>query len=200
MKKLALMFLGVMLLSTLALSQKTITGTISSVGGEPLIGANVIEVGTSNGTITDLDGNYSLIIADNSSVEISYTGYATQIIEASNGTLFNISLAEGSVLDEVVVTALGISREKKALSYATQSVSTEELSKARELNVVNSLSGKVAGISIARAGTGVGAADTASIDGAAAVVVSPAWSAGAAAVMCSKVFPFPCSVHPSQIK
>ena len=157
MKKLTLLVFGLLFCATMAFSQKTITGNITSVDGEPLIGANVIELGTSNGTITDLDGNYSLSIADGSSVEISYTGYATQVVNISNGTLFNISLAEGSVLDEVVVTALGISREKKALSYATQSVSTEELSKARELNVVNSLSGKVAGISITRAGSGVGA-------------------------------------------
>lgn len=157
MKKLTLLFFGLLFTATMAFSQKTISGTILSVDGDPLIGANVIEVGTSNGTITDLDGNYSLTVSDGSSVEISYTGFASQTLDTSNGTLFNITLSEGSVLDEVVVTALGISREKKALSYAAQSVSTAELSKARELNVVNSLSGKVAGISIARAGSGVGA-------------------------------------------
>lgn len=157
MKKKLSLFFACFLCFGIMHAQKTISGNITDAGGEPLIGANVIELGTSNGTITDLDGNYSLSVSDDASVEITYTGYATQVINTSNGTLFNISLAEGSVLDEVVVTALGISREKKALSYAAQSVSTEELSKARELNVINSLSGKVAGISIARAGTGVGA-------------------------------------------
>lgn len=157
MKKLALLFLGVMCCAHIALSQKTIEGTLTDVDGTPLIGANVIEVGTSNGTITDLDGNYSLTVSDGASVEFSYTGYASQVVNASVGNSFNISLSEGSVLDEVVVTALGITREKKALSYAAQTVSTDELSKARELNVVNSLSGKVAGISVARSGAGVGA-------------------------------------------
>jgi len=157
MKKLALFIFGLVLSSSIAFSQKTVSGVITAADGETLIGANVIEVGTSNGTITDLDGYYSLTVSDDASVEITYTGFGTQIIDVSNGSLFNINLSEGSVLDEVVVTALGITREKKALSYAAQTVSTEELSKARELNVVNSLSGKVAGISVARSGSGVGA-------------------------------------------
>ncbi len=157
MKKHHLLLLAFALFASFSYAQKTVSGTITSADGEPLIGANVLEVGTSNGTITDLDGNYSLTVSDGSSLEISYTGFSTQIIDASVGNSFNINLSEGSVLDEVVVTALGITREKKALSYATQSVSTEELSKARELNVVNSLSGKVAGISVSRSGSGVGA-------------------------------------------
>jgi TonB-linked SusC/RagA family outer membrane protein len=157
MKTHHLLLLAFVLFASFSYSQKTVSGTITSADGLSLIGANVLEVGTSNGTITDLDGNYSVTVSDRASLEVSYTGFTTQIIDASNGTLFNVNLSEGSVLDEVVVTALGITREKKALSYAAQSVSTEELSKARELNVVNSLSGKVAGISVARSGSGVGA-------------------------------------------
>lgn len=156
MKKLTLLFFGLMLTASMAYAQKTISGTISSADGESLIGANVIEVGTSNGTITDLDGNYSLTVSDGASVEISYTGFASQTMNVSNGTLFNITLSEGSVLDEVVVTALGISREKKSLSYSAQNVETEDISKARAVNVVNSLSGKVSGISVSPGGSGVG--------------------------------------------
>ena len=144
--------------TTSLLAQQTVSGIVSDVDGVPLIGVNVLEAGTANGTITDVDGSYSLTVADGASLEFSYTGFATQTIETSaySGAI-NVTLEEGVALDEVVVTALGISREKKALSYSAQNVATEELSQARDLNVINSLSGKVAGISIARSGAGVGA-------------------------------------------
>ncbi len=127
--------------------------------GTPLIGVNIIEQGTSNGTVTDFDGNFDLEVAGpNAVLEFSYTGYQTQQVSIDNRTSLAVTLQEGVSLQEVVVTSLGITREKKSLTYSAQNVSTEELSQARELNVVNSLSGKVAGLSITRSGAGVGAA------------------------------------------
>jgi len=136
--------------------QQTVTGTVTADDGEPLIGVNILEIGSVNGTVTDFDGNYSLEVADGASLRFTYTGYATQEIPVGNQSVLDVVLQTGVALDEVVVTSLGISREKKSLTYAAQNVETEELSQARELNVVNSLSGKVAGLSIARSGSGVG--------------------------------------------
>ena len=157
-RKLLFLLLFLCISTSMVLAQRTVSGKVIDVDGEALIGVNILETGTSNGTVTDFDGNYSLSVSDGASLTFSYTGYAEQSITVGAQSIINLTLEEGVALDEVVVTALGISREKKALSYSAQNVATEELSQARELNVVNSLSGKVAGISIARSGGGVGSA------------------------------------------
>lgn len=138
-------------------AQRTISGKVTDSGGSPLIGVNILEAGTSNGVVTDLDGNYTLSVSEGATVVFSYTGFTEQSIPVGAQSVINITLQEGVALDEVVVTALGISREKKSLTYAAQNINTQEISQARDLNVVNSLSGKVAGISIMRSGAGVGA-------------------------------------------
>ena len=138
------------------MAQNQVSGEVTDENGQGLIGVNVLEVGTTNGTITDLDGSYSIAVSDGASLTFSFTGYDNQTIEVGNQTTINVSLQAGVALDEVVVTALGISREKKSLTYAAQSVNTEDIALARDLNVVNSLSGKVAGISISPSGSGVG--------------------------------------------
>ncbi len=135
---------------------QSISGTVLDENG-PLPGATVLVKGTSTGTTTDFDGNYSINeVGTDATLVISFVGYATQEVAVAGKLTINIILVEdSSQLDEVVVTALGIKRQKKSLTYATQKVSTEEISKARPLNVVNSLSGKVAGISVTRSGSGV---------------------------------------------
>lgn len=107
--------------STLQQSAKITTqGTIVDTKGEPLIGVSILEVGTTNGTITDIDGKFTLQVASGATLEISYIGYKTQQLTAKPdfGTIKMSDDTE--VLQEVVVTALGIKREKKALGYAMQ--------------------------------------------------------------------------------
>ena len=121
-----------------------ITGTVEDSSG-PLIGATVKVIGTTTGTVTDLDGNFSIKCKPGALLEISYVGYSTQQVKAQNGMKIMMS-EDNTQLSEVVVTALGIKRERKALGYALSEVKGEELTKAKETNVINSLSGKVAGL------------------------------------------------------
>jgi TonB-linked SusC/RagA family outer membrane protein len=161
MKKRLLGFLVLFLVAGASvMAQQTVTGRVtSSVDGAPLPGVSVLVKGTTTGTSTDSDGRFAIAVPDNSAVLVlSFIGFTTQEIPVGTQTSIDVQMSEDTQeLSEVVVTALGIEREKKALTYSVQEVSTQEMSQARELNVINSLSGKVAGISINRAGTGVGA-------------------------------------------
>ena len=123
---------------------KVVKGTVSDAAG-PLIGATIKVAGTTNGTVTDFEGNFSIQCAPGATLEISYIGYKTKTMKAQNG--MSVILEEdGKVLNEVVVTALGVKRDRKALGYGLSEVKGEELTKAKETNVINSLSGKVAGL------------------------------------------------------
>lgn len=140
-------------------SQSTITGQVKDANSmEPLIGVNVTVKGESKGSITDLDGNFSINDVSSTDVlSISYVGYATQDIEVGNQSYIDVQLQEGGVaLDEVTVTALGIKRETKALGYAAQKLDGEDISKVKSVNLLNSLTGKVAGVNITQGGSGVG--------------------------------------------
>lgn len=149
--------LSLLMLVTFSLSaQKTIRGTITSTDGETLIGVTVQEEGASNGTLSDIDGNYQLTVANGATVVFSYTGFAPYSITVGDAETYDVTLKEGVDLDEVVVTALGISREKKSLTYASQEVSGEELTGVKDVNAINALTGKTAGIQINRSGSGVG--------------------------------------------
>ena len=147
---------------------RKVMGTIADEKGEPIIGASVLVKGTTMGTITDFDGKYKLDnVPENAMISISYIGYQPVELSASNSKdLAQITLKEDSkVLDEVVVTALGISRKEKNLSYATQAVAGKELEQVRDLNVVNSLSGKVAGLDISKVSSGLGGSSKISLRG-----------------------------------
>lgn len=131
--------------------QLTITGTVKDEEGIPLIGVNVLVKGTSKGAQTDFDGNYSVAASNGDVLVFSYVGFKTTEQIVGNNTEINlVLLADAALLEEVVVTALGISREKKSLGYATQEVSGEELDKANRGNLTNAMSGKVAGVQIRR--------------------------------------------------
>lgn len=138
-----------------AMAQRTITGTITDSDGEALISASVLVKGTSIGTVSDFDGKFTLKnVPDDAAILVaSYTGYGTQEIDIKGLSSVAIALDEGSVLDEVLVTALGIKREKKSLGYAAQEVAGEELTRVKDVNFINSLSGKVAGVDIKRSST-----------------------------------------------
>lgn len=156
MKKFSLVFMLVLFAVGSIMAQRTVTGTITDTNGETLIGANVLAKGTATGTVTDIDGKFSLDVPkDINTLVVSYTGYATQEVELSASNVVNITMAEGVTLTDVVVTALGVEREKKSLGYATQEVDGEEITKIKDVNFVNSLSGKVAGVDIKR-GTNFG--------------------------------------------
>jgi TonB-linked SusC/RagA family outer membrane protein len=144
--------------ASFAWTQTTVSGKVSSNSGEALIGANILEKGTTNGTVTDIDGNFSLKVQAGATLQVSMTGFETKEITVGNQTLVNITLVEGALLDEFVVTALGIPREQKALTYATQKIGGEDINEVRDANFVNTLSGKVAGITITQAAGGPGSA------------------------------------------
>ena len=121
-----------------------ITGTVEDASG-PMIGATIKVVGTAIGTVTDFDGKFTLKCKPGDMLEVSYIGYTSVQVKASQGMKVMLS-EDNTQLSEVVVTALGIKRERKALGYALSEVKGEELQKAKETNVINSLSGKVAGL------------------------------------------------------
>ncbi len=135
-----------------ALAQRTITGAVTSAeDGEPLPGVTVVIKGeTGKGAITDFDGKYSLKVPEGK-IELifSFVGMRSKTVVTEKSSVINVSLSpEDIALDDVVVTALGISREKKALGYAVQNISAEQLNQTRESNVMSALSGKVAGVQI----------------------------------------------------
>lgn len=134
----------------------TVSGTVIDFTGTPIPGVNVIERGTVNGTSTDFDGNYSLRVSSTATLSFSYIGYRTQEIVVGNQTVINVTLEEDTqLLDEVVITALGIKKEKKALSYAVQEVDSDDLVRAANGNINTALQGKVAGVNITTTG-GIG--------------------------------------------
>jgi TonB-linked SusC/RagA family outer membrane protein len=129
-------------------AQKTISGVVTDESGEAIIGATVLMKGSASGTITDIDGNYSIEVPEEATALLfSYIGYATQDIEIT-GTTLNVTMLEGVDLEKVVVTALGISRKEKSLGYSSQELDGEEITKTRDANFLNTLQGKVAGVQI----------------------------------------------------
>ncbi|MGV8815558.1 MAG: SusC/RagA family TonB-linked outer membrane protein [Gelidibacter sp.] len=129
--------------------QQQVKGIVSDAQGMPMIGANIIEKGTANGVQTDFDGNYSITVPPNAVLVFSYVGFKSKEIKVTDQAIISVTLEEdAALLDEVVVTALGISREKKSLGYATQEVSGDDVNRVPTDNVVNALSGKVSGVQI----------------------------------------------------
>ena len=130
-----------------------VIGTVKDEFG-PVIGASVVEKGTSNGVVTDLNGKFSLNVKPGATLIISFVGYKQQEVKAGNVPL-NIVLEEDSkMLGEVVVTALGIKRERKALGYGVAEVQGEALTKAKETNVINSMAGRVPGLVVTQTAGG----------------------------------------------
>ena len=130
--------------------EKTISGTVADDTGLPLPGVNIIIKGTTSGTQSDFDGNYAISASEGQTLIYSYVGFETQEILVGASNSINVSMQAGSVLDEVVVTALGISREKQSLGYSTQEVTGEEISTVKSNNFVNALSGQVSGLQVRR--------------------------------------------------
>ncbi len=139
-------------------SKKEIKGRVVDIAGEPLPGVSVKVKGTNNATITDIDGNYSINANGNDVLEFSYVGFASKEVKAHSSNI-NVSLSEDSKeLTEVVITALGIKREQKALSYNVQQIKGDEFATNKDANFINSLNGKVAGVNINASSSGAGGA------------------------------------------
>ncbi|MDX1684030.1 MAG: SusC/RagA family TonB-linked outer membrane protein [Saprospiraceae bacterium] len=148
MKKLCLLLFFAAV--TIALyGQRTVSGVVTDSGGEPLIGANVLVKGTTIGTITDIDGSYNIVVPEGyDQLVVSYTGFSPREVALGASNIIDVSLEEGLLLQEAVVTAFGIEREKKELGYAVTTVDGEEIAKARSSNILDNLSGRVSGVRI----------------------------------------------------
>ena len=145
--------------------QSRIEGNVIDANNEPLPGASVLVKGTTRGTITDIDGSYTILASVGETLVFSFVGFESieQIIGNSN--VINITLVEGLALSEVIVTALGVERETKALGYSIQAVDGDRFTEARETNVINSLSGRVAGVQITSGSSGIGGSSRVTIRG-----------------------------------
>lgn len=139
-------------------AQQKVSGTVTDKEENlPLIGCNVMEKGTTNGTITDLDGKYTLEVSENAVLEFSYIGYATKTETVNGRSEINVDMfSDSHKIEEVVVTAMGIQRKAKSLTYATQQVSNQELTRAKDANMINALQGKAAGLTITPNASGAG--------------------------------------------
>lgn len=137
---------------------KTVGGTVLDENGEPVIGATVTVKGTNLVTVTDIDGRFELKVPNGSILSVSYLGYTTAEVPATGENLTISLKPDERQLAEVVVTALGIRRSEKALSYNVQQVNSEQLTTVKSTNFMNSLAGKVAGVNINASSAGVGGA------------------------------------------
>ena len=147
-----------------------VKGIVKDTEGNPLVGVSILVQGTTNGVITDIDGNFQLSANKGDLLEFSYIGYAKKVI-AVTGEALEVVLAEDTeVLEEVVVTALGIKRSEKALSYNVQKVGHDALTVTKDANFMNSLNGKVAGVNIQRSSAGVGGATRVVMRGSKSIV------------------------------
>lgn len=158
-----------LLTSATAFAQTTVTGRVTSgADGSAIPGASLIVKGSSSGTTTDADGRFTVVLQNpaNDVLVISFIGFATQEVAVQNRTVVDVVLTEDvTALNEVVVTALGIEREKKELGYSVQDVRGDQLTEARDVNVANALAGKVAGVQIKQNATGVGGSTRITIRG-----------------------------------
>jgi len=158
MKRKLTMFLTLFLIGIgIVTAQTQVRGTVVDEAGEPVIGATVQIKGTVQGTVTDMDGNFDLSAPAGGILVISYVGFQTQEVPVSANVRVVLSEDAGMLDEEIIVTALGITREKKSLGSAVQNVNADELVKAASPNVISSLSGKVAGMQVNQAGGQLGA-------------------------------------------
>ncbi len=146
---LLLSFVFCLAINAKAADKLKIHGTVLDPLGDPVIGASVIIKGTGNGTSTNVDGNFTLDAAVGDTLQVSYVGYVTEKVPVTSKKSYTITLQETSqLMDEVVVTALGLKRDQKALGYSVQEIKNDKLTVAKGSNVATSLTGKIAGLSV----------------------------------------------------
>ena len=128
---------------------RSVAGVVVDTRGEPIIGANIVEKGTTNGVVSDLDGRFAIRVAAGATLVVSYVSYAPQEVAVGNRSSLRIILTESALgLEELVVTALGLKRSEKALGYAVQKIKGEELATVKGVDIATSLSGKIAGVTV----------------------------------------------------
>nr|WP_292963988.1 MULTISPECIES: TonB-dependent receptor plug domain-containing protein [unclassified Allomuricauda] len=167
MKKSIVAFLLAFTVSIISYSQVTFTGKVVDRNNVPLPGASVVVKGSINGVATDFDGNFEIELPDGGEIlVISYIGYIAQDFDTSGKSTATIVLQEDSQqLDEVVVTALNITRDEESLGYSVQKVGGEEISQSTSTNTVSTLSGRTAGVQVVTNGTGPGQSSSVVIRG-----------------------------------
>ena len=152
MKSLFRLLVVFLLTTQMSFAQKTVTGVVSDPDGLPLPGATVLVQGTMTGVTTDFDGNFSINVSEGQSLEFSFVGYDTSAIAVGSGNVINVSLSLGNQLDEVIVTSLGITREKRALGYAVSEVDNSQIESRASGDVARVLSGKASGVQVTNQG------------------------------------------------
>ena len=149
MKKHLLALVLVLFACVATWAQRTVTGKVIDKQGEVLIGASILAKGTTSGTVTDIDGTYSLSVPANASIlVVSYTGYNTQELTLGSSNVLDVTLEAGITLEETVITGLGIKRSEKSVPYAVQTLKSEDLNVIRQTNLNNALAGKIAGVQL----------------------------------------------------
>jgi TonB-linked SusC/RagA family outer membrane protein len=136
----------------MSFAQKTVTGVVSDSDGLPLPGATIIVQGTTTGVTTDFDGNFSINVSEGQSLEFSFVGYETAVVSVGAGNVINVTLSLGTQLEEVIVTSLGITREKRALGYAVSEVDNSQIESRASGDVARVLSGKASGVQVTNQG------------------------------------------------
>ncbi|MFD0942096.1 SusC/RagA family TonB-linked outer membrane protein [Pedobacter boryungensis] len=167
-KRLLLLVIALISFMNVMAQTRVLTGTVVDQDEKtPLVGASVKVQGASNGTSVDANGNFSLTVSGSVTLEVNYLGYQPKTIQvnANTKTVTITLVSESGNLNEVVVTALGITRQAKTLTYSTQTIKSDELNTVKTPNVINSLNGKVAGVQINRTSGGVGGAARITIRG-----------------------------------
>ena len=160
-----LLLVLLLMVSGFTFAQQTISGLVTDEAGVPLPGATVVVDQTNDGATTDFDGNYSISASDGQTLSISFVGYTTASIQVGDGADYSVSLQPDNLLDEVVVTSLGIARQKRELTYAVTQIGGEKFQEARTANIGNALTGKIAGVSISSPSTGAGGSTRVTIRG-----------------------------------
>ncbi len=171
-KILSLLFLSTILTANAFAQTRTVTGTVQEDSGEPLIGANVVVKGTtSQGTVTDINGEFELNVDESATtLVVSYTGYQTEEVSIENTSSVTVTLQSTIELSEVVVTALGVERDEKALGYSVQKLDASDIAKVKPTNVTNSLAGKASGVYVTGSSSGPTASANINIRGAASLL------------------------------
>ncbi|MBE0666809.1 MAG: TonB-dependent receptor plug domain-containing protein, partial [Bacteroidales bacterium] len=156
----------VLISGTMIAQNIRITGKVIDYTGLPAVGVTVVIEGTTTGVATSVDGTYSIDAPANAVLLFSAIGLENQRIPVNNRSVINVTMSESAVMvEEVVVTALGIEKEKKALGYAVQDLKSDEILRNKQTNVINSLAGKVAGVNVTQSSGSAGSGSTIIIRG-----------------------------------
>lgn len=144
----------------------TVRGRVVDVSGEPLIGATIREKGGTRGTVTDIEGNFILSVPDSVVLQVSFVGYESIEVSVGGRKTLEIQLRENTVmLDNVIITALGLEKKEASLAYSIQKVKGEELTRMKEVNMITALAGKAAGVQINKNSSGIGGSAKVSLRG-----------------------------------